>query len=178
LLGVGRLTEQKGFDLLISTFARLAARHPDWDLIILGEGPSRPQLEDLVRSHNLSERIFLPGQAGNIAEWYRAAEIYAMSSRFEGFPNTLAEALAHGLPAVSFDCDTGPRDIIRHQVDGLLVPAGDEDALAAALSRLMNNAALRQQFAMRAVEARERFSMERIAGMWEEVFGAEPLSRR
>jgi glycosyltransferase involved in cell wall biosynthesis len=175
LLGVGRLVEQKGFDLLISTFAGLAASHPDWDLIILGEGPFRRRLEDLVRNHGLAERVFLPGQAGNISEWYCFAKIYAMSSRFEGFPNTLAEAMAHGLPAVSFDCDTGPRDIIRDQIDGLLVPGGSEVAFAAALGRLMHDSALRHQFASRAVEARERFSMERIACMWEDVFGAKPL---
>jgi glycosyltransferase involved in cell wall biosynthesis len=100
-----------------------------------------------------------------------------MSSRFEGFPNTLAEAMAHGLPAVSFDCDTGPRDIIRHEVDGLLVPPGDLDALTEALARLMADDALRQQYAARAVEVRQRFSMERVAGMWETLF-EELLSGR
>ena len=107
---------------------------------------------------------------GNIGEWYERADLFVMSSRFEGFGNTLAEALAHGVAAVSFDCDTGPRDIIRHEVDGLLVPPGDTVALTAALDKLMCDPALRQQFAKRAVEARARFSMERVAGMWEALF--------
>jgi glycosyltransferase involved in cell wall biosynthesis len=93
-----------------------------------------------------------------------------MSSRFEGFPNSLAEAMAYGLPAVSFDCDTGPRDIVRHEVDGLLVPPGDDLALELALRRLMGDEALRRRFADRAVEARERLSIERISELWEGVF--------
>lgn len=170
LLGVGRLEEQKGFDWLLEAFAGLVHKHPDWDLVVLGEGPLRTVIERQVQTAGLGKRVFLPGQVGNVGEWYDRADLYVMSSRFEGFPNTLAEALAHGLPAVSFDCDTGPRDIIRHEVDGLLVAPGEMASLAAALDRLMGDAALRQRFAQRAVEARERFSMEKIAGMWEELF--------
>jgi glycosyltransferase involved in cell wall biosynthesis len=170
LLTVGRLDAQKGFDLLVEAFATLAHKHPDWDLVILGEGPQGSALQSRAKVAGLEKRVFLPGRAGNVGEWYKRADLYAMSSRFEGFPNTLVEAMAHGLPAVSFDCDTGPRDIIRHEVDGLLVPPGDVAGLTAALDRLMSDAALRQRFARRAVEARDRFSMARIAGMWEELF--------
>jgi len=170
LLGVGRLEAQKGFDWLLEAFADLATKHPDWDLVILGEGSLRTMIEYQVRTAGLDKRIFLPGRVGNLSEWYERADLYVMSSRFEGFGNTLAEALTHALPAVSFDCDTGPRDIIRHEVDGLLVPPADVAALAAVLGRLMGDADLRECFAERAVEARERFSMERIADMWEELF--------
>jgi glycosyltransferase involved in cell wall biosynthesis len=170
LLAVGRLEAQKGFDLLVDAFINLAKRYPDWDLVILGEGHQHAALQDEVRAAGLEKRIFLPGRGGNVGEWYERADLYVMSSRFEGFPNTLAEAMAYGLPAVSFDCDTGPRDIICHEVDGLLVPPGDADALTAVLDRLMGDADLRQRFAERAVEARDRFSMGRIAGMWEELF--------
>ncbi|MDR7921526.1 glycosyltransferase family 4 protein [Thermosynechococcus sp. HY213] len=170
LLAVGRLSRQKGFDLLIAAFQGLAAAFPDWRLAILGEGPLRNELAAQIKNARLDERILLPGRVGNIGDWYQAADLYVMSSRFEGFGNTLAEALAYGLPAVSFDCDTGPRDIIRHEVDGLLVPPGDVAALSAALSRLMGDEALRQRFAARAIEARERFSMVSIAGMWEALF--------
>ena len=170
LLAVGRLEAQKGFDWLLEAFGVLVPRHPDWDLVILGEGSMRTMIENQVRAAGLDKRVFLPGRAGNVGAWYECADLYVMSSRFEGFGNTLAEAMAHGLPALSFDCDTGPRDIIRHEVDGLLVPPGDVVGLTAALDRLMSDAALRQRFAERAVEARERFSMGRIAGMWEELF--------
>ena len=178
LLAVGRLDAQKGFDLLIATFQRLVEDFPDWMLVILGEGPDRAALEQQVQSVGLTDRIRLPGRAGNVGRWYAAADLYVMSSRFEGFPNTLVEAMAHGLPVVSFDCDTGSRDIVRHGVDGLLVPAGDTDALEGALRGMMADPSLRQRFAQRAVEARERFSIEKIAAMWERLFeelkGAKP----
>lgn len=170
LLAVGRLSDQKGFDLLIHAFQRLADRFPDWRLVILGEGPEREFLQAQIEAAGLGNRIALPGVAGNVGEWYAAADLYVISSRFEGFPNTLVEALAYGLPVVSFDCDTGPRDIIRHGVDGLLVPAGDGAGLEEAMGRLMGDEALRQQFSEKAVEARERFSIERIAGLWEQMF--------
>ena len=170
LLAGGRLQTQKGFDRLIEAFSSLVDKHTDWDLVILGEGSLRTTLEGQVRESKLEHRIFLPGLAGNIGEWYESADLYVMSSRFEGFPNTLVEAMAHGLAAVSFDCDTGPRDIIRHELDGLLVPQGNVAELTAALDRLMSDALMRQRFAERAVEVRERFSMERIAGMWEKLF--------
>lgn len=170
LLAVGRLVSSKGFDVLIAAFARLCADLPSWQLVILGEGPEREALEAQVAIAGLAERVLLPGRAGNVGDWYAASSLYVMSSRFEGFPNTLAEAMACGLPAVSFDCDTGPRDIIRHEVDGLLVPAGDAAALEAALRRLMADPALRGRFAARASEVRERFSLASVSARWEQLF--------
>jgi glycosyltransferase involved in cell wall biosynthesis len=170
LLAVGRLSEQKGFDLLIDAFGQIAAQQADWHLAILGEGPLRTALLAQIRQAGLEDRISLAGRAGNVGDWYQTADLYVMSSRFEGFGNTLAEALAYGVPAVSFDCDTGPRDIIRHQVDGLLVPSGDVAALAESLNQLMSDGSLRQEFGAKAIEARERFSMEKIVSMWEALF--------
>jgi len=174
LLGVGRLADQKNFPVLVDVFARMAPAYPDWDLVILGAGPQHAMLQAQVDRLRLTDRVFLPGVVGNAGQWYERADLYVMSSRFEGFPNTLAEAMAHGLPAVSFDCDTGPRDIIRHGVDGLLVPPDDADALGVALSTVMADDGLRTRLAARAVDARERFSIERVAAMWESLF-AEPL---
>jgi glycosyltransferase involved in cell wall biosynthesis len=170
LLGVGRLSAEKNFSALIDAFAGLAPVYPDWDLVILGDGPLREELLERVRGAGLERRLFLPGRVGNMGDWYARASLYAMSSDFEGFPNTLVEAMAYGLPAISFDCDTGPRDIIRHDVDGFLVAPGDLHGMAAALGRLMGNEALRHEFAACATQARERFSMKKISGMWEELF--------
>lgn len=170
VLAVGRLNPVKNFGALVNAFAALADKYPDWDLVILGEGPERPALEAAIRGRGAQARIFLPGIAGNVGEWYARADLFAMTSHSEGFPVALAEALAHGLPAVSFDCNTGPRDIIRHGIDGLLVPAGDSAALIQALERVMGDAHFREQLAARAPEARERFSIEKITRMWEDLF--------
>lgn len=170
LLGVGRLSPEKNFAVLIAIFSRLAATHPMWDLVILGEGPVRDALLAQVAAAGLAQRIFLPGRVGNVGDWYARASLYVMSSDFEGFPNTLVEAMACGLPAVSFDCDTGPRDIIRHDTDGFLVPPGDAEGMQVAVDRLMADAALRAAFARRALDVRERFSMEKITAMWEGLF--------
>jgi glycosyltransferase involved in cell wall biosynthesis len=178
LLGVGRLSMEKNFSALIAIFARLAARHPAWDLVILGEGPLREALQLQIQSAGLAHRIFLPGSVGNVGDWYGRAALYAMSSHFEGFPNTLVEAMAYGLPAVSFDCDTGPRDIIRHDIDGFLVAPGDAGAMEWALEKLMLDDGLRCGFASRAIEVRERFSLRKISSMWEEVFATPPRRAR
>ena len=170
LLAAGRLAPQKGFDLLVAAFSPLASQHPDWDLAIVGEGPERAALEALVTSKGLRARVFLPGWAGNVADWYGRADLYVLSSRFEGFSLTLAEAMAHGLPVVSFDCETGPSEIIRHGLDGLLVPSEDVPALTGALDSLMRDSELRQRFGTAAGEARSRFSPETVARKWEDLF--------
>jgi glycosyltransferase involved in cell wall biosynthesis len=170
LLAVGRFVEIKRFDILIEAFSGLANKHTDWDLVIVGDGPLRDTLEKQIRRFNLSNRIFLPGRSSNMGEWYKNSDLYALSSRSEGFPMTLIEAMSYGLTAVSFDCDTGPRDIILHEIDGLLVPPGNLNELSIALDRLMGDDLLRQQFSARALEVRERFSMTSIANMWEKLF--------
>lgn len=170
LLAVGRLSPEKGFDMLIKVFSELERKHHDWNLVILGEGPDRALLQARIDEYGLGQKVLMPGIAGNVGEWYSEADLFVMSSHYEGFPNALAEALAHGLPAVSFDCDTGPRDIIRHDVDGLLVPLGRETEFHAALDRLMGDSDTRAAFAARAGDARERFSIEKIARMWEQLF--------
>lgn len=170
LIAVGRLVPQKGFERLLLVFAALASRFPDWHLTILGEGDDRDPLERMLIDLELKQRVSLPGVVGNLGEWYEAADLYVMSSLFEGFPNTLGEAMAYGLPVVSVDCDTGPRDIIRHKLDGLLVPKNNHGALIEALATLMSDKSLRNQYGSKAVEVRQRLSMKRIAGIWEKLF--------
>lgn len=171
LLAVGRLHADKGFDLLIQAYAQLAASHPGWDLVILGEGDERPALEAQVREAGLASRIFMPGRAGNVGDWYESADLYVLTSRFEGLSNTLLESMASGLAAVSFDCDTGPREIIREGVDGVLVrPNGDVPALCKALDAVMRNDADRARMAQAAIDVRDRFSAARVLQKWQELF--------
>ncbi|MEJ2643984.1 MAG: glycosyltransferase family 4 protein [Gammaproteobacteria bacterium] len=170
LLAVGRLAHQKGFDRLLDAYAKIASDNPEWVLVILGEGDQRAALEQQAIDLKVDDKVCMPGAVGNVGQWFEAADIYVLVSRFEGFPNTLLEALAHGLPAVAVDCDTGPRDILRQGVDGLLVPQADDAALRDALNQLMKDGALRSRFAGRAVEAQSRFAIDRVAGMWEALF--------
>ncbi len=171
LLGVGRLVDQKRFDCCLLSFATLAKRYADWDLVILGEGPLRGALESQIEALGLESRVYLPGGVGNVGDWYARADLYVMSSSFEGFPNTLVEAMAHGCTAVSYDCNTGPRDIIRDGEDGMLVnPVGDVAALTSALDQLMGDDERRERMAQKAIDVRERFSVESVLAMWDDVF--------
>lgn len=170
LLAVGRLDMQKGFDILLSAFSKLTHQFPEWDLVILGEGSQREQLERQVHKLGLDAQVHLPGRVGNLADWYQRADLYVMSSRFEGFPNTLIEAMAYGLPAVSFGCKTGPEDIIRDGIDGVLVfPEANPDSLSRALAEVMKDPGRLERMGWKSVEVRERFSMPRISALWDEV---------
>jgi glycosyltransferase involved in cell wall biosynthesis len=173
LLAVGRLERQKGFDLLIDAFAALPAVRELWDLVIVGEGPEREALTSQVVARGLAGAVHLPGEVGNLGEWYSHADLFALASRFEGFPNVLVEAMASGLPVVAADCETGPRDIIRPGVDGILVPPEEVEALARGLADLMADADRRRGLGRRAKEVRDRFAIERIAAAWEAVFQGE-----
>lgn len=173
VLGAGRLAPQKAFERLVTAFDLVAERNSDWDLVILGDGPERAALENQRLGSPFAPRIHLPGRAGNVGEWYSSAGAFVLCSRFEGFPMTLVEAMASGCASISYDCDTGPRDIIRDGANGLLVsPEGDVEALAAAMERLMSDDAERRRLASVGVEVRERFSLERVLARWDVVLGA------
>lgn len=170
LLAVGRLHPVKGFDALLQAFASLSSYFPQWDLVILGEGALRPELEALIESLGLQDRVSMPGRVGNVVDWYKDSDLYVLSSRMEGLSNTLLEAMASGLPAVAYDCDTGPREVIRPGIDGVLVqPVSDVEALAAHLSDFMAHAEKRHAYGQRAADVRDRFSAARIFALWQQL---------
>lgn len=165
----GRLTHQKGFDLLIEAFARAARGRSDWGLVILGEGEDRGRLHDLVSRLSIQDRVILPGRIGTIEPVLRRSDIFVLSSRYEGFPNVLLEAMAMGLPVISTDCPYGPSDIIRHGHDGMLVPNQDTQALAAALGALMDDDEERRRLASRSASVLDRFGKESVMHMWDRL---------
>ena len=170
ILAVGRLDLQKGFERLINAFSSLANHHKQWDLVILGEGPSRSRLEIQCENLNVKKRVHLPGRVGNLSDWYKRAAIFVLSSHFEGFPNVLLEAMAHGLAVVSVDCPTGPKDLINEGENGLLVPEVDvEIGLEKALKKLMVSKNRRKEMGIKAKSIINRFSIDVISEKWDRV---------
>lgn len=173
ILSVGRCVPEKGFDRLIEAFAQIAPELTDCDLVILGEGPERPSLERLCEVYGIANRVHFPGHVGNVGDWYAEASVFVMTSHFEGFPNALLECMAHGVPAVSVACDTGPEDIVRDGIDGFLI-ANDSDAtaIAGAVIQIMRDDAARVALGQRALEVVERYSMNSVAASWNALMTA------
>lgn len=171
MVAVGRLDRQKGFDLLIEAFARMRSTRPT-TLTIFGEGPERGRLEALRDGLGLAERVALPGATTAPGDWLAEADMLVAPSRFEGFPNVVAEAVVTGLPVVAFDCDYGPRELIRHCGNGLLVPVGDIDGLARAMARLADDDELRHKMTARAGKARAALQPARILAEWDALIAA------
>lgn len=178
IVAIGRLVKIKGFDLLIKAFHRIAGAHPEWKLIIVGEGPARSELTVMISELNLSDRVELAGWCVDPTSVLRDAQVFVMSSVYEGFPNALLEAMAMGLAPISFDCESGPREIIRHELDGLLVPSEDVGALADALRRLLSDNDERCRLADRALEVRERFSESAFFDAWDHIFQNDARSEQ
>ncbi|MFZ5868299.1 MAG: glycosyltransferase family 4 protein [Thermodesulfobacteriota bacterium] len=173
IAAMGRLVRQKRFDLLLQAFAIVAAQR-DCHLIIAGDGPLRSELESLRDRLGLSSRVSMPGTLPDPWPLLRQAKIFVVSSEVESFGIALCEAMACGLPVVSFDSPTGPRDIIRDGVDGVLVPPLDVNALAQAMERLLDDEAEAARLSARAIEVRQRFGLEKISAQWEDVLNRAP----
>jgi glycosyltransferase involved in cell wall biosynthesis len=166
VLGVGRLFPQKDFPTLIRAFATLRAKRA-CRLVILGEGPQRPNLEALVAELGLAADVQLPGFVSNPYQYMGRAGVFVLSSLFEGLPNALTEALAVGAPLVSTDCPDGPREILEDGKHGSLVPVGDVETLSQAIARALDSPSPRAQ----RQAAAQRYTIERSASAYIDALG-------
>lgn len=167
LLAVGRLENQKGFDLLLQAWKKAFPSASDWKLHIVGSGSLKSSLVKQAEMFGIKDSVIFKEATMNIANVYQQASCLVMSSRFEGLPMVLIEAKMAGLPCVSFDCPNGPAEVIRDGIDGYLVPAEDVDALASRLIDLLNNRNILKKMGKLAYEdACERFSAEAIEEKW------------
>jgi glycosyltransferase involved in cell wall biosynthesis len=166
ILAVGRLTNQKGFDVLLRAFAQSGVWSLGWQVVILGEGPKREELTKLAFELGVSGYLAMPGHVANVPQWMSEASIFAFPSRFEGFPNALIEAMQTGLACVSTDCSSGPSLLIENWHNGILVPVDDVDALARTLLLLSQDDSLRQRLGNEAMDVHREFSPDRIHQLW------------
>lgn len=170
VVAVGHLAPVKGFDLLLDAFAACIERHPEWSLVLWGEGPQRAELEAQCRRLGIADRVSLPGRTDQPGEWVRGTGIFVLASRHEGFPNALAEAMAAGLPVIASDCPSGgPRALISDQRNGRLVPKEDPEALASALHELLSDAELRERLGTAARASMQRYAAPDVLARWHEV---------
>lgn len=172
VVSVGRLFEyQKQFGLLIRAFKQVYEKHPDYILIIYGEGQDRKQLQDLIHSLGLKNAASLPGAIKNPINVIREAGVFVLSSNFEGIPNSLIEALASGIPTVSTDCSPGGPAFLTHNGEnGLLIPIGDEKAMADAICQVIENPELANQLSQKGIQVIEELDESRISKCWTDAF--------
>ena len=175
LLAVGRLAKEKDYPTLLAAWRKIADQHPDWHLVILGEGPMRKEIE-VQLDKMATDRVHLPGVTGNLQTWYARADLFTLTSTVEGFPNSLVEALHRGCPAVATDCLTGPRELIQPGYNGYLVAPNAPGALANMLDRLMSDRNLRVRLAANAQSSVAHLQASSILPRWDALVSSEPTS--
>lgn len=170
VVSLGRLSYEKGYDLLLEAWRKVFAQHPDWTLRIYGVGDELPALRSQARESGIESAVDFAGQTDDVEGALRGTSVFALASRAEGFPLSLLEAMVCGIPCVAFDCAAGVREIIRDEEDGLLATAGNVDRFADQLTRLLDDEELRRDMGARARENVQRYSSETILARWENVF--------
>ncbi len=170
VIAVGRHSYQKGFDTMLSIWQRVVKKNPDWILEIYGESNPKIDLQSLSNSLGISKNIRLFNPVNNINEKYLEASFSILTSRFEGFGMVLIEAMASGLPCISFDCKRGPKDIITNNHDGFLIENGNEDNFVVVINSLIENEQLRMELGKKAKVSSEKYNLGKIMGHWKNLF--------
>lgn len=168
IVSVGRLDKQKNHKMLIDAFSKICMEFENYSLIIYGEGNEREKLEEYIEGKNLNNRIKLPGTSNQIHNQIKNASLFVLSSNFEGMPNALMEAMALGIPCISTDCPIGgPKELITHEENGLLVPVGNSEILSESIARLLSDKGLSERLSKNAMEIFETNSLDNITKLWE-----------
>ena len=170
LIAVGRLEPQKNYASLIRAFSIANTTYSDWKLEIYGEGPDREKLQRLIDDLNLSERVMLHGNTKHVKDVMLKASCFVLSSKWEGMPLVMIEAMTCGLPIVSYDCPCGPKDLITDGVNGFLVRMGDEREFALKMMAVMEHKALRDRLGAAAKAKSEQYNLHTIMGQWQHLF--------
>jgi amylovoran biosynthesis glycosyltransferase AmsD len=165
ILAVGRIAYQKGFDRLLNIWSKIYLDYPDWKLLIIGEGEDYLKLKETTEQYSNFNCCIIPFTT-EISKFYSNSQIYVMTSRFEGLPMVLIEAMSYGCPIISYDCETGPRDIVVNNENGFLVENSNEKAFIEQLTTLMNSGIIREKFHQSALISRERFHQNNVIDKW------------
>jgi glycosyltransferase involved in cell wall biosynthesis len=168
VISIGRLTHIKGFDLLLGAWKEVLKEFPDWMLEIIGDGEDKESLVNYAQANGLSDNVLFVGNTNSIEKYYRGADIYCLSSRFEGFPMVLLEALSFGLPVVSFNCDTGPEEILSN-TGSFLVEAGNVKNLSEGLIEMIKNKSLRAEISRESLIKSADYQIMNIVEQWVEL---------
>lgn len=169
IVSAGRFGKEKGFDLLVKAFFPVAQKHPDWHLDIYGDGEMMSVVKDLISQYRLKDNVHLMGMTANLKEYYPSYAMYVLPSYREGMPLVLLEAKANRLPIISFDIMTGPREIVRDGVDGILVPPYDTEKMGDSICELIEKPERRVSMSERSQENLKCFSKEMILEQWKEL---------
>ena len=171
IVGAGRLEDQKGFDLLINAYANVRIKHPEYTLILFGEGSQKEKLVKLTEMLKIQEYVSFPGYIDNLPKALLNEGIFVLSSRFEGIPNALIEALAVGIPSIATDCSPGGPDYLtNHGTRGILIPTNDVESMTKAIEYLIENPAKRIELAMKGPEIRKELDVNIIRNKWIDAF--------
>ena len=175
VLAVGRLTRQKGFDMLLKSWKPVEKKHPDWNLRIVGDGEEKDNLLEEADRLGL-KNVEFAGQTKDVERYYQNADFFVLSSRNEGFAMVVLEAMGHGLPVVAFDCKAGVRETVADGFNGYLVPLGNIKALARRMDKLISDEDKCRDFGKNAMMTSNLFRPSKILDEWEKLFTSFPSS--